>query len=675
MDPLYRLRVAKAAAAVYNGEIAPNMVHSKLKLPRSTVDGVVAHMTKGLPKDKGNTLQVIREACVKAGATLEGDKCYTTEEMRKGLLSVATGRMKKPRAREEYGVPERTMQRYQEMLCEILGYKSNDEVRKCAKTAEGLKKVTDACNSFSPASRGCESLLSLNEVALVKELANAKGEAGYGQTRRAMRNDMRKIVHAKGAEAMGLAKTEEQRKQAKRMIVATLDGAWLRRNLDRESKLLDTIRLSGGDDGSSKKSPKRKRASSFTKPSVLSQKRAVAGSIVKALAMRRQLENMFVELKAKGLMVGDVPLPEDIVNFDETGFGPAGFGATFQLFDQDEDGRIPRRRNIIVRTGDKHSDFWVSVSLTFFANGDILPPMVIHEGGGTNSTTIPESIAIGLPADWIVDRTPSGYQSRDGVRDVIKQLADYRKQKNRSNVAAILTIDGHDSHMDPEALAYPREQNIYPFFLIAQNSTGDQAADNGVNALLKSHYEKAYEDWVNENPSVPYTPEWFNKVFAAAWKAMMESPRTADVARGSFEKVGLCPYISSKTLTTPDANDSDSVKKYKAVLKQTTNLAIPLMDAIEAEEAKRALLLLEGAKTGGDNGGSDEEEEGGDWEEVTDVTVTTKTVKRRKGGGDERTTMTDNSFTISKAASQWAQTNFVTPANEIVKALREHRRA
>ena len=115
---------------------------------------------------------------------------------------------------------------------------------------------------------------------------------------------------------------------------------------------------------------------------------------------------MFVELKAKGLMVGDVPLPEDFVNFDETGFGPAGFGATFQLFDQDEDGRIPRRRNIIVRTGDKHSDFWVSVSLTFFAKGDILPPMVIHEGGGTNSTTIPESIAIGLPADWIWTEPP-----------------------------------------------------------------------------------------------------------------------------------------------------------------------------------------------------------------------------------------------------------------------------
>ena len=249
MDPTYALRVALAAAAVHNGTLAPNKIQSQCSLPRSTVENVVKSLPSGLGRDDDNSLKVLRAVCSTTGAVLEGDKLYTLHELRGGLLQVATGLMKTPAVKEEYGVPESTMKKFQEDLREVLGYDSNKAMRDAATTPEGLKKITAACQSFSPAKRGRESFLSPNEMSLFKELAHVKGEAGYGQSRRAMKKDFVKVVHAKGEEMKKWAKSDAEKSHADRMSSATLGGSWLFDNLKKPEVTTAVASAGGGGPG------------------------------------------------------------------------------------------------------------------------------------------------------------------------------------------------------------------------------------------------------------------------------------------------------------------------------------------------------------------------------------------------------------------------------------------
>eukprot|EP00961_Rhodomonas_salina_P186890 2523544-Rhodomonas_salina.1 len=53
---------------------------------------------------------------------------------------------------------------------------------------------------------------------------------------------------------------------------------------------------------------------------------------------------------------------------------------------------------------------------------------------------------------------------------------------------------GHDSHWEPDAQDWLREQDIYTFFLHSQFSQQDQPNDNGPNAALAACYREAYSE-------------------------------------------------------------------------------------------------------------------------------------------------------------------------------------
>ena len=45
-----------------------------------------------------------------------------------------------------------------------------------------------------------------------------------------------------------------------------------------------------------------------------------------------------------------------------------------------------------------------------------MSPSIIHQGGDADSTYILVHLIVSLPDNWIVYCTPSGYQSREGMR-------------------------------------------------------------------------------------------------------------------------------------------------------------------------------------------------------------------------------------------------------------------
>ena len=78
--------------------------------------------------------------------------------------------------------------------------------------------------------------------------------------------------------------------------------------------------------------------------------------------------------------------------------------------------------------------------------------------------------ALGLPSDWIVHATPSGYQDRDGFLKVGTEFVEYCGPKRPQYVF----MDGHHSHFDSEALDLLASKHVYVFFLKLNNSEEGQ---------------------------------------------------------------------------------------------------------------------------------------------------------------------------------------------------------
>lgn len=90
--------------------------------------------------------------------------------------------------------------------------------------------------------------------------------------------------------------------------------------------------------------------------------------------------------------------------------------------------------------------FWVS--FLFFSRADgqcFIPPTIVHQG-----TELSGDMQHGLPDDWILHSSPSGYMDRDGW---FKTIDNFSKLSGASEGnPQFLFFVGHDSHWDSDAL-------------------------------------------------------------------------------------------------------------------------------------------------------------------------------------------------------------------------------
>lgn len=81
-------------------------------------------------------------------------------------------------------------------------------------------------------------------------------------------------------------------------------------------------------------------------------------------------------------------------------------------------------------------------------------------------------------------------QDKDTFRSAVAALVEYirreREDGTRDMRPHFIHLDGHFSHMDPEALEMMYDAKIYPFFIPSHTSQFLQSADCGLQSCLKS---------------------------------------------------------------------------------------------------------------------------------------------------------------------------------------------
>jgi hypothetical protein len=148
----------------------------------------------------------------------------------------------------------------------------------------------------------------------------------------------------------------------------------------------------------------------------------------------------------------------------------------------------------------------------------------------------------GIPSNWIVHCTPSGYMDRDGwFKSIIRFSAQYGNDPFNPQ---FLFFDGHDSHFDADSFDYMHTKNIQPFILKSGDSTNDQPNDNGSNGKLKACYNKKLAEWRNRFGTTTLTKAHMNSILVDAWKIFKMD--CAETVKNSFMITKIFP------LTPPD---------------------------------------------------------------------------------------------------------------------------
>ena len=195
------------------------------------------------------------------------------------------------------------------------------------------------------------------------------------------------------------------------------------------------------------------------------------------------------------------PRPDQIWNCDEVGIDPNGkFSKIIYTYKWCKSTRVWRTQD-----GEK-APFWCSLLFFMRADGQcFVPPTVVHQGVHQNLEH-----SFGLPGNWTIHCTPSGYMDRDGWLKSVKTFTHYAKATEGEPL--FLFFDGHDSHWDADALDWLSKNHVESFFLQSQNSENDQPNDNGPNACFKACYMNAKEQWRESFGTTQFNVPFMNQV-------------------------------------------------------------------------------------------------------------------------------------------------------------------
>ena len=149
--------------------------------------------------------------------------------------------------------------------------------------------------------------------------------------------------------------------------------------------------------------------------------------------------------------------PNDIYNFDETGFA-IGLIATAKV--------ITRReyygRRSLLQPGNRA---WMTTIECINASGWALPPCVIFKG-----KVFIESWFDGLPDDWRFEVSPNGWTSDEiGLRWLEKLFIPSTSSRTKGKYR-LLILDGHGSHLTPKFDEICEKNDIIPICMPPHSS-------------------------------------------------------------------------------------------------------------------------------------------------------------------------------------------------------------
>jgi hypothetical protein len=247
--------------------------------------------------------------------------------------------------------------------------------------------------------------------------------------------------------------------------------------------------------------------------------------------------------------------PEDIYNFDETGFA-MGLVATAKVVTRAEMLSQP----FLIQPGNRE---WVTSIECVNSTGWVLPPCIIFKGkvhieGWYQDMT--------LPADWRIEVSENGWTTDQIGLQWLQKVFIPATTSRTTGRYQLLILDGHGSHLTPQFDQICTENDIIPICMPAHSSHLLQPLDVGCFSPLKRAYSCLIEDKMRLG---------FNHIDKLDFLEAYPQARTAifslDNIKSGFLATGLIPLnpdqvlsqlnIQLKTPTPPGSRSTDSVPK------------------------------------------------------------------------------------------------------------------
>ena len=229
--------------------------------------------------------------------------------------------------------------------------------------------------------------------------------------------------------------------------------------------------------------------------------------------------------------------PEDIYNFDETGFA-MGLIATAKVITRAD---YYGRRSIL-QPGNRE---WVTSIECVNSTGFVLPPCIIFK-----STTYQQYAWFDdIPDDWRIEISQNGWTTDEiGLRWLQKLFIPSTTSRTKGKYR-LLVLDGHGSHLTPHFDRLCFENDIIPICMPLHSAHLLQPLDIGCFAPLKRAYGGMIEAKARCNINHIDKLDFL----AAVPKARTEAFKPATI-QNSFSAAGLLPYNPDRVISKLDVH-------------------------------------------------------------------------------------------------------------------------
>ena len=227
--------------------------------------------------------------------------------------------------------------------------------------------------------------------------------------------------------------------------------------------------------------------------------------------------------------------PDDIHNFDETGFQMGIIGSMKVVT-----GSERRTRPNLVQPGDRE---WATVIQGICAAGYAIPPFIIYKGRVHISAWYEEA---DIPYDWKLSVSENGWTNNNLGLEWLKHFDEHTKTR-QVGVYRLLILDGHESHLNQGFKDYCHVRKILTLCMPAHSSHVLQPLDVVCFSPLKLKYSQRVRDLARRRVY------HINKEgFLPAFKDAFFSVFTYENCKKAFEASGLVPVNAQVVLDRLD---------------------------------------------------------------------------------------------------------------------------
>jgi hypothetical protein len=225
--------------------------------------------------------------------------------------------------------------------------------------------------------------------------------------------------------------------------------------------------------------------------------------------------------------------PEDIYNFDETGFA-MGLISTQKVVTRIDMYGKGRR---LLQPGNRE---WVTAIEAIGADGYSLPPCVIFKG----------KVAIAgwfdnLPKDWRIEVSANGWTTDEiGLRWLQNLFIPLTNSRVRGRFR-LLILDGHGSHLTPQFDRICAENDIIPLCMPSHASHLLQPLDVGCFAVVKRAYGRFISDLARRGYNHIDKFDFLDDY----QRARLEAFQKPSTIQNSFAASGLVPVDAERVLS------------------------------------------------------------------------------------------------------------------------------